>query len=100
MLADLLVPTFLKLLAVETYVSHPSAWDICSSYIFKVTRTFCSVCGSSISHKSPAFGDCTAVQTGNLYQHFKNVKVVAELFTKDRWAAFEPISGAGQKEAM
>jgi len=78
---------------VNTYVSKAASGR-------DVTRTFCSVCGSSISHKSPAFGDCTAVQTGNLYQHFKNVKVVAELFTKDRWAAFEPISGAGQKEAM
>jgi hypothetical protein len=66
----------------------------------QVTRTFCSVCGSAISHKSPAFGDATAVQTGNLYKYYKNVKVVAELFTKDRWVAFEPISGAKQENAM
>ncbi|KZP31811.1 hypothetical protein FIBSPDRAFT_944877 [Athelia psychrophila] len=65
-----------------------------------VTRTFCSKCGSSISHKSAAFGDATAVQTGNLIQHFKNVKVGAELFTKDRWVAFTPVAEAAQKETM
>ncbi|KAF7985694.1 hypothetical protein HWV62_2262 [Athelia sp. TMB] len=65
-----------------------------------VTRTFCGKCGSSISHKSAAFGDATAVQTGILFQHFKNAKVAAELFTKDRWVAFEPVSGAAQKEVM
>jgi len=65
-----------------------------------VTRTFCSVCGSPISHKSAAFGDATAVQTGNLYQYYKDAKVVAELFTKDRWVAFQPISGANQEKAM
>lgn len=66
----------------------------------QVTRTFCGKCGSSISHKSAAFGDATAVQTGILFQHFKNAKVAAELFTKDRWVAFEPVSGAAQKETM
>jgi len=65
-----------------------------------VTRTFCGKCGSSISHKSAAFGDATAVQTGVLFQQFKNAKVAAELFTKDRWVAFEPVSGAAQKETM
>jgi hypothetical protein len=40
------------------------------------------------------------VQTGNLYQYYKDAKVVAELFTKDRWVAFEPISGANQVEGM
>jgi hypothetical protein len=67
---------------------------------FQVIRTFCTVCGSSISHKSAAFGDCTAVQTGNFPEYFKNIPVAAELFTKDRWVAFQPISGAGQKEVM
>jgi len=65
-----------------------------------VTRTFCSKCGSSISHKSAAFGDATAIQTGNLIDHFKNVKVGAELFTKDRWATFEPVAEAAQKPTM
>ena len=61
---------------------------------------FCSVCGSPISHKSAAFSDATAVQTSNLYQDYKDAKVVVELFTKDHWVAFEPISGANQVNGM
>jgi hypothetical protein len=83
------------------YVDSSNLWTM-PLYISpaQVTRTFCSVCGSAISHKSATFGDCTAVQTGNLYQHFKTVSVAAELYTKNRWTTFQPISGAGQKEAM
>jgi len=61
-----------------------------------VTRVFCKNCGSAIAHKSVAFGDSTAVQTGNLLDHFKDVKVAVELFTKDRWAAVQPFAGAAQ----
>ncbi|KZP31810.1 hypothetical protein FIBSPDRAFT_849319 [Athelia psychrophila] len=65
-----------------------------------VTHTFCSKCGSSISYKSAIFGDATAVHTGNLLEHFKNVKVGGEFFTKDRWVAFTPFADTFQKETM
>jgi len=82
------------------YVDKQSICDIRSLPFIQVTRTFCTVCGSSISHKSAAFGDATAVQTGNLHHYFKDLKVSAEFFTKNRWSAFGPISGALQKETM
>jgi hypothetical protein len=65
-----------------------------------VTRFFCSNCGSALAHKSVVFGDQTAVQTGNLLDHFKDVKVAAELFTKDRWASEAPFEGAAQMATM
>jgi hypothetical protein len=51
-----------------------------------VTRTFCNKCGSAISHKSTGFGDATAVQTGTMLEHFKNVPFGVEIWTNDRWS--------------
>ncbi|KZP31809.1 hypothetical protein FIBSPDRAFT_925640 [Athelia psychrophila] len=59
--------------------------DIQAGY---VTHTFCTECGGSISHKSAAFGDATAVQASILVQPFKNVKVSKYFFTEGRWVAF------------
>ncbi|KAL8292152.1 hypothetical protein RQP46_001618 [Phenoliferia psychrophenolica] len=65
-----------------------------------VTRVFCGSCGSPIAHKSVAFGDAMAVQTGNLIPAFAKVPYAAELFTKSRWSGMAPLEGAAQKETM
>ncbi|KAL8278169.1 hypothetical protein RQP46_009342 [Phenoliferia psychrophenolica] len=65
-----------------------------------VTRVFCGDCGAALAHKSKAFGDAMAVQTGALQGDFSKIPFVAELFTKDRWTGLAPIKGADQKEVM
>ncbi|KAF9461715.1 Mss4-like protein [Collybia nuda] len=65
-----------------------------------VSRIFCSNCGSAISHKSVAFGEAQAIQTGN-FTHFSKIPFAAELFVKDRWEGLGPIPGAaGQFQIM
>jgi len=64
-----------------------------------VTRVFCSNCGSALSHLSVAFGEGQAIQTGN-FRDFAKIPVGAELFVKDRWAAFPAVEGAAQAQAM
>ncbi|KAF8878721.1 Mss4-like protein [Infundibulicybe gibba] len=64
-----------------------------------VTRIFCGNCGSALSHKSVAFGDAQAIQTGN-FKDFANVKIAAELFVKDRWPVLEAVAGAQQNKMM
>ncbi|KAJ2929790.1 hypothetical protein H1R20_g7295, partial [Candolleomyces eurysporus] len=60
-----------------------------------VTRVFCGNCGSAISHRSVAFGEGAAIQTGN-FKYFADKPVGLEFFTKDRWTAVAPIEGATQ----
>ncbi|WWD17906.1 hypothetical protein CI109_102351 [Kwoniella shandongensis] len=64
-----------------------------------VTRVFCGECGSPLAHKSKAFGDAMAVQTGNL-PDFRKVPYGAELFVKDRWTGLQPIPEADQVQIM
>ncbi|SCV74091.1 BQ2448_6523 [Microbotryum intermedium] len=94
-----------------------------------VTRVFCGNCGSALcksdrrfaiefcccistgtsttklfsariaAHKSKAFGDSMAVQTGTL-PDFRKIPFEAELFTKDRWTGLSAIDNAAQKEIM
>ncbi|WRT64092.1 uncharacterized protein IL334_001021 [Kwoniella shivajii] len=64
-----------------------------------VTRVFCGNCGSALAHKSKAFGDSMAVQTGNL-PDFKTIPFEAELFVKDRWTGLPAIPEAGQVQVM
>ncbi|WWC86169.1 uncharacterized protein L201_001042 [Kwoniella dendrophila CBS 6074] len=64
-----------------------------------VTRLFCGTCGSALAHKSKAFGDSMAVQTGNL-PDFRNIPFAAELFVKDRWSGLPPIPEADQAQTM
>ncbi|KAF8069259.1 Mss4-like protein [Lyophyllum atratum] len=64
-----------------------------------VSRIFCSKCGSAISHKSQAFGDAQAIQTGN-FTAYSRVPFHSELFTKDRWAGIPPLPHAKQIAAM
>ncbi|KAJ2914150.1 hypothetical protein MD484_g6259, partial [Candolleomyces efflorescens] len=60
-----------------------------------VTRVFCGNCGSAISHRSVAFGESAAIQTGN-FRYFADKPVAAELFTKDRWTGLVAVEGAAQ----
>ncbi|KAF8879327.1 Mss4-like protein [Gymnopilus junonius] len=64
-----------------------------------VTRIFCGNCGSALSHKSVAFGDSQAIQTGN-FRDFAKVPVTVELFVKDRWPVIPGVEGAQQCQAM
>ncbi|EJT99575.1 hypothetical protein DACRYDRAFT_23671 [Dacryopinax primogenitus] len=64
-----------------------------------VTRIFCSNCGSAISHKSVAFGESQAIQTGN-FRDFAKVPFGTELFVKDRWTGIPEVPGAAQVQAM
>ncbi|KAF5378768.1 hypothetical protein D9615_006899 [Tricholomella constricta] len=64
-----------------------------------VSRIFCSNCGSAISHKSVAFGDAQAIQTGN-FSAFATIPVSTELFVKDRWTGISAVEGAAQVQAM
>lgn len=65
-----------------------------------VTRVFCKECGSPISHKSKAFGDNQAVQTGSLREIFSKVPVKTELFVKSRWQGIGETKDAAQVQAM
>ncbi|KZO94492.1 hypothetical protein CALVIDRAFT_546270 [Calocera viscosa TUFC12733] len=64
-----------------------------------VTRVFCSNCGSALSHKSVAFGDSQAIQTGN-FRDFAKVPIGVELFVKDRWTGIPAVPDAAQVQAM
>ncbi|WVR05850.1 hypothetical protein IAU60_002876 [Kwoniella sp. DSM 27419] len=64
-----------------------------------VTRVFCGTCGSALAHKSKAFGDAMAVQTGNL-PDFKHIPFGAELFVKDRYDGLAAIADADQVQVM
>ncbi|RDB26986.1 hypothetical protein Hypma_005109 [Hypsizygus marmoreus] len=64
-----------------------------------VSRIFCGNCGSAISHKSVAFGDAQAIQTGN-FSDFAKIPFSTELFVKDRWTGLAPVEGAAQVRAM
>ncbi|ORY32293.1 Mss4-like protein [Naematelia encephala] len=64
-----------------------------------VTRLFCGTCGSALAHKSKAFGDAMAVQTGNL-PDFRKIPFAAELFIKDRWTGIPEIPGSDQAQTM
>lgn len=64
-----------------------------------VERLFCKNCGSALAHKSVAFGDAMAVQTGNI-PAFRAIPFGAELFTKDRYTGIGPIAGAAQHATM
>ncbi|WWC86215.1 uncharacterized protein L201_001088 [Kwoniella dendrophila CBS 6074] len=64
-----------------------------------VTRLFCGNCGSALGHKSKAFGDAMAIQTGNL-PDFRKIPFNLELFTKDRWVNFPPVQHAEQAWTM
>ncbi|KAH0581214.1 hypothetical protein H2248_012331 [Termitomyces sp. 'cryptogamus'] len=64
-----------------------------------VSRIFCSNCGSAISHKSVAFGEAQAIQTGN-FRDFAKIPVSTELFVKDRWNGIPAIEGAAQFRMM
>ncbi|GLB42496.1 putative glutathione-dependent formaldehyde-activating enzyme [Lyophyllum shimeji] len=64
-----------------------------------VSRIFCGTCGSAISHKSVAFGDAQAIQTGN-FRDFATIPVATELFVKDRWTGLPAIPGAAQVQTM
>ncbi|KAF6764103.1 Mss4-like protein [Ephemerocybe angulata] len=63
-----------------------------------VTRVFCENCGSAILHRSVAFGEAAAIQTGN-FRYFADKPVALELFTKDRFTAIAPVEGAKQLTA-
>jgi hypothetical protein len=65
-----------------------------------VSRVFCSTCGSALSHKSKAFGENQAIQTGSLRETFSKVPIKTELFTKDRWTGVDAVKDAAQVEAM
>ncbi|KAJ3521263.1 hypothetical protein NMY22_g12386 [Coprinellus aureogranulatus] len=62
-----------------------------------VTRIFCGECGSAISHRSVAFGDNAAIQTGN-FRYFADKPVALELFTKDRFTGLPAVESAKQLE--
>ncbi|KII84934.1 hypothetical protein PLICRDRAFT_45781 [Plicaturopsis crispa FD-325 SS-3] len=64
-----------------------------------VTRIFCSNCGSAVSHKSVAFGDAQAIQTGN-FADFAKIPVKTELFVKSRWDSVAPFKDAAQVQTM
>ncbi|KAK8865908.1 hypothetical protein IAR55_001056 [Kwoniella newhampshirensis] len=64
-----------------------------------VTRVFCGTCGSPLAHKSKAFGDAMAVQTGS-FPEFRKIPFAAELFVKDRWTGIPEIPGADQAQTM
>ncbi|WVQ97241.1 hypothetical protein IAU59_004351 [Kwoniella sp. CBS 9459] len=64
-----------------------------------VTRLFCGTCGSALAHKSKAFGDAMAVQTGNL-PDFSKIPFGAELFVKNRWTGLPQIPEADQAKEM
>jgi len=64
-----------------------------------VTRIFCSTCGSALSHKSVAFGESQAIQTGN-FAEFAKIPIKTELFVKDRWSGIPAIADAAQVQAM
>ncbi|KAJ7137460.1 Mss4-like protein [Mycena crocata] len=65
-----------------------------------VTHVFCGVCGSPITHLSPAaFGNAQTVMTGNL-SDFAEIPIAAEVFVKSRWTILEPIAGAAQSLTM
>ncbi|RDB27017.1 hypothetical protein Hypma_005110 [Hypsizygus marmoreus] len=76
---------------IKTYESKAATGNI-------VTRVFCGICGSAISHKSAYFGDKQAVQTGN-FADFAKIPFLAEIFIKDRWTGLAPIEGAAQVQA-
>ncbi|KAI5481305.1 hypothetical protein MNV49_004927 [Pseudohyphozyma bogoriensis] len=65
-----------------------------------VTRLFCGNCGSALAHKTPAFGDAMAVQTGNLLDDFTKVPIGLELFIKSRWTGIPAIPKAEQAWTM
>ncbi|GLB42495.1 putative glutathione-dependent formaldehyde-activating enzyme [Lyophyllum shimeji] len=77
---------------IKTYESKAPSGNI-------VQRIFCSKCGSPITHKSEAFGDAQAIQTGN-FKQFSRVPFHSELFTKNRWSGLGEIPGARQVAAM
>lgn len=49
-----------------------------------VTRKFCSVCGSSLSHGSDALGGKIAVHTGSFHDDFVKAPYAAEVYVKDK----------------
>jgi hypothetical protein len=65
-----------------------------------VTRVFCKECGSPMSHKSKAFGDKQAIQTGTLRDHFSKVPIKTELFVKSRWSGVDAVKDAAQVQEM
>ncbi|PPQ68686.1 hypothetical protein CVT26_002968 [Gymnopilus dilepis] len=70
-----------------------------------VTRIFCGNCGSALSHKSVAFGDSQAIQTGNFRDFAKTASADQQnlscvVFVKDRWPVLPAIDNAQQCQAM
>ncbi|RDB27018.1 hypothetical protein Hypma_005111 [Hypsizygus marmoreus] len=77
---------------IKTYDAKAASGNV-------VTRVFCGNCGSAISHKSAAFGEAQAIQTGN-FADFAKIPTGAEIFVKDRWAGLAPVKDAGQVDTM
>ena len=65
-----------------------------------VSRIFCKECGSALSHKSKAFGENQAIQTGSLREHFSKVPIATELFVKSRWSGLDAVKDAAQVQTM
>jgi len=53
-----------------------------------------------MSHKSKAFGDAQAIQTGTLREHFSKVPIKTELFVKSRWSGVDAVKDAAQVQEM
>ncbi|TFK66365.1 hypothetical protein BDN72DRAFT_859945 [Pluteus cervinus] len=64
-----------------------------------IYRTFCSNCGSQLTHKSSFMGKGIAVLTGNL-PDFAHIPITTEMYVKDRWSVLPAIEGATQFHAM
>ncbi|ORX35896.1 Mss4-like protein [Kockovaella imperatae] len=84
---------------VKEYNSKAASGNTVASLTANSDPTFCGTCGSALAHKSPAFGEGIAVQTGNL-PDFRKIPFAAELFVKDRWTGLPEIPGADQAQAM
>ncbi|TEB24251.1 hypothetical protein FA13DRAFT_1714736 [Coprinellus micaceus] len=92
--ADTLSRGLSKNIALSLPAEIPLAYTECSCV---VTRIFCGECGSAISHRSVAFGESAAIQTGN-FRYFADKPVALELFTKDRFTGLPAVDGAKQLE--
>lgn len=60
-------------------------------------RRFCADCGTPMTWEGRDEPDRIAVSTGTL-DDTDGIEIVYEIYTKSRWAAIQPVSGARQFE--
>lgn len=61
-------------------------------------RRFCIQCGTPMSWEGEEFPDLMSVSTGTLDDP-SGLEIEYEIYTRTRWACYEPVAGARQYEA-